>query len=223
VISIDDLIQKLCDSGARAVRRYAEVSGDSHWKMLEFFMPALVFNELGDGITATLETSFADLSAWNADSRKRRGLPQQPHDPRLLLLAQQLAGRRVDMILFEGEEDNKPKDQQDFLVMAEFKRGWLDSGRLPGQVSDRDKLLMLLDSIDMCPWGLVCGWIQENHREWQMDTDMKGTSDRWFESMIQFPDDPTPYWFCARLFARGSDDVRVRDLLQTVPPIPQTP
>ena len=42
-------------------------------------------------------------------------------------LAEQLEGRRVDLVLFEGEEEHKPKDQQD-LAVVEFKRGWIDAG-----------------------------------------------------------------------------------------------
>jgi hypothetical protein len=218
MINTDDLMQRFCDAGAQAVRRYVDVSGDRHLNMPEYFMPSFVFDSLGGKTTATLETSFSYLVDWNAGARQRRGLPQQFRDARLLLLAQQLGGRRVDMVLFEGEEDHKPKDEQDFFALVEFKRGWIDAASFPGRISDRDKLLMLLDHIDTCPWGIACGWIPQNHYDWQQ-TQIRGSKDRWFESKIQLPDYDAPLFFCARLFARGSDEDRIRDLLATVPEI----
>jgi hypothetical protein len=138
-------------------------------------MPAFVLDRLGDEITATLETSFRDLVDWNAGVRTRNGLLQQAHDEKLLALAQQIGGRRVDMALFTGQDEHKPKDEQDFLALVEFKRGWIDGNRIPGGVSDRDKLLMLLAHIDTCPWGIVCGWCKMEHRKWQTDDSIKET------------------------------------------------
>ena len=161
MIEIDDVMGKFCDAGAQAVRRYFDVSGEGPWSMPEYFMPAFMLDRLGDQMTATLETNFRTLVEWNACVRARRGLAQQPHDERLLLLAQQLNGRRVDMALFEGEKEGKPKEQQDFLALVEFKGGWLDAAGNPGRISDSDKLLMLLVHVDTCPWGIVCGWVEQ--------------------------------------------------------------
>jgi hypothetical protein len=118
------------------------------------------------------------------------------------------------MVLFEGEEEGKPKDQQDFLALVEFKRGWLSADRIPGQESDRDKLLLMLDAIDTCPWGILCGWTSESHLQWQKDESIKGTNDRLFEKRIELPDETTPIYFCARLFKRSSDERRLNDMLQ---------
>jgi hypothetical protein len=188
MIVIDDVMQKFCDAGADAVRRYLDVSGEDAGTMPEYFMPAFVLDRLGDRVTSTLETNFGALVEWNVRVRERRRLGQQPHDERLLLLAQQSNGRRVDMVLFEGEEEGKPKDQQDMLALVEFKRGYVSANREPGRLSDRDKLLMLLAYIDTCPWGIVCGWTNKDHLEWQKQHSLKETSDRWYEKQIEMPE-----------------------------------
>lgn len=178
-------------------------------------MPAFILDRLGGRLTATLETSFGTLVEWNAGVRVRRGLTQQAHDERLLLLAQQLNGRRIDMALFEGEEEGKPKEQQDFLALIEFKNGWIDAARIPGKISDRDKLLMLLVHVDTCPWGVACGWMNKGHLEWQKQSSIKETNDRWYEKRIELPETfSIPLFFCARLFARLSDEERLEDLLR---------
>lgn len=218
MIDIDSVMRDFCNAGAQAVLRYVVETGEDPWNMPEYFMPAFILDHLGDKITATLETNFNTLVQWNAGVRKRHGLAQQAHDERSLSLTQQLDQRRVDMVLFEGQEEQKPKDQQDFLALIEFKRGQIDAGSFPGKISDRDKLLMFLAQIDTCPWGVACGWVDEPHLEWQKNESIKGTDDRWFEKRIELPEAFTiPHFFCARLFARSSDERRLKDLLLTQP------
>ena len=70
MIDIDTVMQKFCRGGAHAVQRYCEVSGDFPESMPEYFMPAFVFNQLGDEITVTLEVGFETLVEWNEGVRK---------------------------------------------------------------------------------------------------------------------------------------------------------
>ncbi len=220
MLEIDDIMQKFCDAGAQSVCRYVMVAGEHPWTMPEYFMPAFVLDHLGNEITATLETSFDTLVEWNNDIRKRRGLPEQLPDHQLLRLAEQLGGRRVDLVLFEGEEERKPKDQQDFLAFVEFKKGWIDADRDPdpGRVSDRDKLLMLLAHLDTCRWGIVCGWANQAHVQWQKESSIKSTRDRWYERKIEIHEGfSSPLFFCARVFERLSDDRSIEELLSALP------
>ena len=122
-------------------------------------------------------------------------------------------------MIFEGEEEHRPKDQQDFLALVEFKRFYIDAGRdpPPGRVSDRDKLLMMLAYLDTCPWGIVCGWANENHIQWQKATSIKPTHDRWYEKRIELPEGyTTPLFFCARLNAPPTTDAS-KNCLQPCP------
>lgn len=220
MIDVSQLMQKFCDVGAAAVSRYAAVSGDSHFHMPEYFMASFILDHLGSDVTATLEMNFSTLVEWNDDARKHHGLPKHSPDDRALLLAEQLGGRRVDMVLFEGEEERKAKDLQDFFALVEVKRGWIDAASVTGKISDRDRLLMLLDRIDTCKWGIACGWIQQNHRDWQK-AETEKTSDRWFETEFHLQDYDAPLYFGARLLARGSDEDRVRRLLAKMPQSPR--
>jgi hypothetical protein len=86
---IDDVMQILCDAGARALRRFDEVSGMDVPDMPEYLVPAFIFSDIGNNITMTLETGFAKLWEWNNGTRLRQGMnPRSPEDEaRLLLLA----------------------------------------------------------------------------------------------------------------------------------------
>jgi hypothetical protein len=109
--------------------------------MPEYFMPAFILNRLRTKITTTIETSFGRLVEWNKCAQDRQGLsPDVLHnDDRLLRFARQVDGRRVHMVLFQGEEERKPKDEQDFLALVEFKRFYIDASRSPGRISDRSE------------------------------------------------------------------------------------
>lgn len=216
MVEIDELMNRFCTTGAAAVKRYFEISGEGPWTMPEYFMPAFIMDRLGDETTATLETNFSTLATWNADIRKRNGLPVIAHDESLLQLAGKLKGRRVDMVLFQGQEIGKPKDCQDFYALVEFKGGWLDADTVPGKISDRDKLFMLLAHIDTCPWGIVCGWASKNHRDWQYRL-MQPSGDRWYEQGIDLPEVPGPLYFCARVFETSAKADRLRELVEALP------
>lgn len=215
MIDIDTVRQKFCRGGAHAVQRYCEVSGDFPESMPEYFMPAFVFNQLGDEITVTLEVGFETLVEWNEGVRKRRGIaPSAPSEELLELARRYLRGRRPDMALFASEEEHKAKEQQDLLALVEFKRGWVDGQRLPGKISDRVRLLMMLAHIDTCPWGIACGCMSKAQRDWEKGESMRGTQDRWHECEITLQERAgAPMFFGARLFARSSDDHRLRELI----------
>ena len=77
---------------------------------------------------------------------------------------------------------------------------------------------MLLACVDTCPWGIACGWTNKDHLEWQKQSSLKETSDRWYEKQIELPETfKTPLFFCARLFARSSDEQRLQDLVRNLP------
>jgi hypothetical protein len=219
MLQIDGVMRKLCEAGAQSVRRYVDVAGDDPWTMPEYFMRAFFLDRSGNEITMTLETGFGTLVEWNTGVRIRRSMPERAHDDRLLRLAEQLGGRRVDLAIFAGEEEHKAKDQQDLFALVEYKRGWISANRDPGGMSDRDKLLMLLAHVDTCPCGIVCGWAIEDHARWQRDVSIKSTSDHWCEQKIELPEGYTSsLLFCARAFERLSDDPRIDELLSAMPP-----
>jgi hypothetical protein len=194
---VEDVIRKLCKAGVRAMRRYAKVSGEDPDELPEYFMPALVLDQLGNQITATLETRFSKLSEWNDDIRQRRGLaPRSPEkEAELLILAEELGRPRVDMVLYEGDDEGRPKDQLDFLALVEFKKGEF--------ASDRDKLLKILPHIDTCRYGVTCGSVRgEANLEWHKN-EAQGTHDRWFQSAPLRLNDRR-FFFCARLFESGT-------------------
>jgi hypothetical protein len=195
---VNDTVRMLCTLGASAVRRYVELTGLSPWKMPEYFMPAFTVDHMPErpaAVSARLEVGFDDLVEWNVSVRARRAGGEPATDNDLLSLAP-LLGRRVDMVLFQSDRD--------LLALVEYKRGHLSSYREPA-----------------CPWGIVCGCTGGVHRDWQKNTDMTGTKDRWFESPIDLVDSE-PLFFCARLFARGSDESRLAQL-QTVSPVAPFP
>lgn len=146
-MTLEDTMEKLCKAGARAVQRYAEVSGMSpDEEMPECFLSAYFFDHFGDEVTMTIETSARKLLGWNDDQRQRQGLlPAGPADLGLD------ARRLVDLILFK--DAHLPKNKQNFFALVEFKSGWIDGARN----GDRDKLLRLLKHIDTCPmaWSAV--------------------------------------------------------------------
>jgi hypothetical protein len=196
---IEIAMQKLCDAGARAMRRYAEVAGESPDDMPEFFMPAFVLDHIGKEITATLETRFSKLFEWNDDIRVRRRLPPRSpeEEAELLVLAEELGRPRVDMVLYEGDDEGRPKDKLDFLALLEFKKGWVPS-------DERTKLLRILPHIDTCPYGVVCGSVRGENLEWNKGEARK-TNDRWYQSAMQsLPGEDRSYFFCARLFDRAA-------------------
>ena len=209
---IDLFMQRFCDAGAKAVCRYIEISGEPLSTMPEYFMPAFIMNCLGDDVTFTLETGFATLHTWNGDSRERNLRNDlRVEEP---LLSDEIYGRRIDMVIFEGQNEGKPKHEQDIFALAEFKRGWIDSAKTPGKISDRDKLLMFMNFIDTSKYGIVCGYVNENHLNWQAKDVKRESKDRLFMAPIKQDNKSyEPMYFCARLiFAETLDNQRLNDL-----------
>jgi len=198
-MNIDTVAQALCDAGAGAMHRYAEISGEDPFDdMPEHFLQSYTMDHLGDYITSTIETGLSKLSIWNKDVRKRNGLPPLPQEEtmELLALAETLGSPRVDMVLFEGDEDGRPKDKLDIFALVEFKKGaWALDG-------DRQKLLLILPHIDTCSYGVVCGGGRLTELDmWKARADESG--DRWFQAHVRaISDEPPRYFFCARVFPR---------------------
>ena len=75
-MDVNTVMQKFCDVGADAMRRYADVSGEEPDDLPEYFMPALIFDRIG--ITATLETKFSKLFLiTHYPQPSRRGTKQE--------------------------------------------------------------------------------------------------------------------------------------------------
>jgi hypothetical protein len=196
-MDVDKVLGKFCDAGALAMRRYAEVSGESPDDLPEYFMPAVILDRIGDEITATLETRFSKLSEWNDDARLRDNKSRRSPDEEaeLLVLAEELGRPRVDMVLYAGDDKGLPKDKLDFFALVEFKRGWVPD-------SEREKLLKILPHIDTCPYGLVAGCIRGENLAWNRGQAEKA-GDRWYErEMPQCLGKDRHYFFVARLFER---------------------
>jgi hypothetical protein len=190
---VASITRALCDVGARSMQRYSEVSGEAPDALPEYFMPAFIFHELGQ--TVTLETGFSKLIHWNNEARKHRNIPPRStkEEEELLALAEELGTPRVDMVIYGPQRDGIPKEEYEFLALAEFKKGEFSR--------DRDKLLRVLRHIETCPYGIVCGSItgDANLKWWR--NEVKKTTDEWYESEVTALQ-PTnqKYFFCARLF-----------------------
>ena len=190
MIKIDDLIERICQYGALAARRYVEVSGEGLWTMPESFMPPFIFDRIGGTYSTTLETSFEFLKECYEETRQRRGLPSRAESNRLTELRQELGWRRIDMVFFEGEEEGKPKKDQDAFALVEFKRGYVSEG-------DREKLKMFLEYFDLWKWGVLSGWTTEDQRP------TARTESPWHEVKIELPAeiDSTKCIFYAQYFS----------------------
>jgi hypothetical protein len=100
------------------------------------------------------------------------------------------------MVLYEGDEEGRAKDELDLLALAEFKRGWVPS-------DERTKLLRILPHIDTCPYGIVCGSVRGENLEWNKN-EAATKGDRWYQSAMQSLPNERDYFFCARLFDRSA-------------------
>ncbi len=196
---IESVISELCQIGARAVARYVEITGSPPGDMPEYFMPAYIFDHIGDEITMTLETSFLKLLGWSMDANGAQRSQTTTQDVKALTEAANLGSPRVDLVVFK--DPHLPKDEQRILALVEFKRGWIDGAQIPGRRSDRDKLLMLLNHIDTSQYGVVCGWAPAANRDWARN-DAMTVGDSWFEHQFELEGFPTSYYFCARLFGQ---------------------
>jgi hypothetical protein len=187
---IDNLMQKFCDAGACAMRRYAEVAGEGPGVMPEYFMPAVIFDRMGDGIYATLETVFSKLLKWNNELRALQDLPPRADQIELLALAEELSQTRVDMVLAERLAEGWA-----FIALVEFKRGSISP-------DDRAKLLHILPHVETCPYGVACaGWVPGGENLVRHQNEAQNAGDRWYQSrMDPLQTSDEPYFFCARLF-----------------------
>lgn len=198
MIDIDPFMARFCEAGARALARYSQISGKDPSTAPEYFMAALVMNELGEfkengsQLALTLETPFSTLWERNSDAKRRGG---DPISSDLVKLGEESGNPRVDMVIFQGGL-GAPKDQYDFLALVEFKKGDIERG------GDREKLLAVLKHIDTCPYGVACGWVESRNEyiEWQ-----KGhadeCNDRWYQAGVDpIQENDVRYLFCARLF-----------------------
>jgi hypothetical protein len=185
---IGTIITALCEHGARAVQRYVEISGVGPGAMPEYFMPAFIFDHMGDQVTMTLETNFLSLLEWNMHAKNGRRVVPSAADIKALSLAADLGSPRVDLAIFA--DPHRPKDEQDILALVEFKRGWISA-----EGGDRDKLLLLLNHIDSCKYGAVCGWTDKP--EYPRGEAQK-FGDLWFEHDFELHG--RHCFFCARVF-----------------------
>jgi hypothetical protein len=194
---IEYFVQKLCETGAKAVVRYFNVSGV--WPP-ELFVTAFILDHLGDEFTMTMETGFTKLVDWNSDVRKRRGLSGPPLTDHLVAPTADLGAPCIDLIAFEGRD--RPKNEQDMLALIEFKGGWIDGRQTPG--SDRNKILRVLQLIETCPYGVIAGWASSPaNRDWAYRGALE-TGDKWFETKFELKGRPLS--FCARLFGPSARD-----------------
>ncbi len=217
-MQIESILKRFCELGAEAVDFYIKANGTDLNNMPEYFMPAYIFQKLGSGLTATLETNASTLIEWNNKARERNklGAPASPPDA---TLQKKLDGKRIDMVLFE-KKDTKSRDEDDFLALVEFKRGYLDTAKVLGQISDRDKLLLFLQKIDTCPWGIICGCAPQNHVDWQCNNigiaATSQTETNWFQKETGVKYNGHKVYFCARLIEQSSDSARLKEILDAL-------
>ncbi len=86
-----ELLQRLCDAGAKAVHRYVTVSGESAATMPEYFLTCSVFEALASERAITLETPFWQIHQWVAEGAK---FPQE--------LNVDSRGWKLDMVIYDG-------------------------------------------------------------------------------------------------------------------------
>jgi hypothetical protein len=182
-----ELIQKLCDAGAMAVRRYVTVSGETAATMPEYFLTCSVFDALAGERAVTLETPFWQVHEWVAEGAK---FPQELDD--------YSKGWKIDMVIYDG--GGKPPNEQRIWGFVEFKNGFLDADPLPGRRSDRDKLLILAKLFPLeRPKLICCGTVNTEGRIYHKENAEK-LGDTWFQSPRQEPPLATEeQFFCARL------------------------
>ena len=167
---IADVVTALCEQGARAVSRYVEISG-LDLEAMPNTSCRHIFDHMGTKVTMTLETNFLSLLEWNTHTRTSRRAALSWEDIRALSRAADIGTPRVDLVIFA--DPHRPKDKQDILALVEFKRGWISA-----EGGDRDKLLLVLNHIDSCKYGVVCGWTDSPE---YARSEAENVGDRWVE------------------------------------------
>jgi hypothetical protein len=184
LLSRDDVLEKLCAAGAAAVKRYFEIAREV--PHAEHFLPSYVFDHLGGQFKMTLETNGEKLRRWNTDhggvACPSFGVP------------------RVDLVIYD--DHHLPKDKQSMFALVEFKCGYIWNYPANRKLSDRNKLIGLLQHLDKCSWGVICGYAEKGHKVWA-EKQSKMAGDRWFESEeLQIEGEMEPYFFGASVFDR---------------------
>jgi len=140
--TITSFMNAFCKAGAEAVRCYVDISHSDPLDppyMPEYFVSSYILQHLGSRWVMTLETNLNHIMCLN------QSIPAKN------------SKRRVDMVIFDPITNAKST----ILALAEFKNGKLDYETIPSKDSDRDKMLRLFSLIDTCPYGIVCGWIDQ--------------------------------------------------------------
>lgn len=144
MIDVREVAKRISEEIAQGIERYAAVSGMDDPP--EQFLSAFVLNQLGNEFAVTVETNSAELWEWNCEM-KRLGPRTMPEDYK-----REMAGCRCDLVLLWGEGPDR--SSYPFLALVEFKNWWPSD-------DDVRKLSEWLRHLDMCPWGLACGFFEE--------------------------------------------------------------
>jgi hypothetical protein len=120
--------------------------------MPEHALTGLFGRQIGLSRGIVFEPNVSYLATWDNVVRLRRGLSELPRPT---------SRRLVDMAKLEPLERVEGKVKRDLFAQAEFKAGWLSVASQATRQSDWDKLLEILPLIDTCPWGIVCGWVDQ--------------------------------------------------------------
>jgi hypothetical protein len=197
----DTFMPFACKKAAEAVWHYAEFSGE-HTMVPEYYVSSYIFREFsrefGSHFAMTLETNIGYLFDCNEEAKGRKQQNKPPAARQRFL--EGLGNARVDMVVYGG--DSPEKSKQRFLGMMELKR-WKIAA------SDRDKLLNIMDVVDTCPYGAICGIVipgpDEEWREKERQY-AAAANDRWYDQQVnQLPygiEDKFAIW--ARAFPRRS-------------------
>jgi hypothetical protein len=192
---IGTVIKALCVHGARAVSRYAEITGlDPKYHMPEYFMPAYICDHMGDQVVMALEPNFKLLLKGELYAKSDWYKEPSPQELAALHLVTKLGGSRVDMAIFA--DPHRPKNQQRILALVEFKKWITNKGstRATEGTWDRDKLIPILKHFTSCKYGVCCGW--QNHEKAEITARQEG--DLWHAEPFDLLG--RKYFFCARVF-----------------------
>lgn len=128
---------RLCNLGAIAVKRYAEISNlNINTNMPEHFIQSYVLEHYG--AIMTMETKLSDLMLVGKTLQSRHQQEMRSHNP------------RIDLVLYHD-------DKKEVLALIEMKSGYISN-------DDRDKLLGVLPLVN-CSVGIACGWFRDDQLE----------------------------------------------------------
>jgi hypothetical protein len=162
--------------------------------MSESFIQSFILDHLGGELKMTLETHVEKLVEWNMITRARGCTRPSPQDVKELSASENLGRKpRIDLVIFA----DRPKDQWDILALVEIKSGWIAGGgpQIPEHKDDRAKLLRVLQYLDTCRYGIVCGWAPERHRRW---VEEQAKYEYWHDESFEI--NGASYFFGARVF-----------------------